>query len=354
VLNGLDEVYKTDLFVPIMNKINELAKTHGDTSKEIICDHIRAATFMICDGVSPSNLDQGYVLRRLIRRAIRHGRKLGIEGYFLQDLAEIVMDMFVEYYPKFQDMRSEIKIELVNEEEKFSKALEKGEKQFAKLTAHLKSGTDKEGIMPGEQAFHLFDTYGFPLEITKELAKERGIIIDEDGFNDFYKQHQDLSRAGAQKKFKGGLADASWETICGHTATHLLQSALRQVLGTHVLQKGSNITPERLRFDFSHPEKMTAEQIKTVEDLVNEKINQAIPVHYQIMSVEQAHKIGAIGLFDDKYSEKVKVYIMGDFSKEFCGGPHVNNTQEVGHFKILKEEACSAGVRRIKAVAERV
>ncbi|EKD79150.1 MAG: alanyl-tRNA synthetase AlaRS [uncultured bacterium] len=208
--------------------------------------------------------------------------------------------------------------------------------------------------MPGELAFHLFDTYGFPLEITKELAKEKGITIDEAGFNDFYKQHQDLSRAGAQKKFKGGLADASWETIRGHTATHLLQSALRQVLGTHVLQKGSNITPERLRFDFSHPEKMVPEQIKQVEDLVNEKIKEAIPVHYEIMSVEQAHKIGAIGLFDDKYSDKVKVYIMGEFSKEFCGGPHVNNTQEVGHFKILKEEACSAGVRRIKAVVESV
>lgn len=348
VLNGYDEVYKTDLFVPIMDKINNLATQPGDTSKEIIADHVRAATFMMCDGVSPSNLDQGYVLRRLIRRAIRHGRKLGIAGYFLQDLADIIIEQFTQYYPKFADLRSEIKLELVNEEEKFSKALGNGEKQFAKITASIQPG----GAMPGELAFHLFDTYGFPLEITKELAKEKGITIDESGFQEFYKQHQDLSRAGAQKKFKGGLADASWETIRGHTATHLLQSALRQVLGTHVLQKGSNITPERLRFDFSHPEKMVPEQIKQVEDLVNEKIKEGIVVHYEIMSVEQAHKIGAIGLFDDKYAEKVKVYIMGDFSKEFCGGPHVNNTQEVGHFKIVKEEACSAGVRRIKAVVE--
>ena len=354
VLNGFDEVYKTDLFMPIMDKINSLATTHGDTSKEIICDHIRAATFMIMDGVSPSNLDQGYVLRRLIRRAIRHGRKLGIQGFFLQDLADIVIDMFKGYYPKFEDLRSEIKLELVNEEEKFSKALEKGLKQFEKLTAHLHAGVGKESVMPGEQAFHLFDTYGFPLEMTKELAHEKGLTIDEDGFNEFYKQHQELSRAGAQKKFKGGLADASWETIRGHTATHLLQAALRQILGEHVLQKGSNITPERLRFDFSHPEKMAPEQIKEVEDLVNEKIKEAIPVHYEIMSVEQAHKIGAIGLFDDKYAAKVKVYIMGEFSKEFCGGPHVNNTQEVGHFKIVKEEACSAGVRRIKAIVEKI
>lgn len=350
VLNGYDEVYKTDLFVPLMEKISSLATQPGDTSKEIIADHVRAATFMMCDGVSPSNLDQGYVLRRLIRRAIRHGRKLGIAGYFLQDLADIVIEQFKQYYPKFADLRSEIKLELVNEEEKFSKALGNGEKQFAKITASIKPN----GVMPGELAFHLFDTYGFPLEITKELAKEKGITIDESGFQEFYKQHQDLSRAGAQKKFKGGLADASWETIRGHTATHLLQSALRQVLGTHVLQKGSNITPERLRFDFSHPEKMVPEQIKEVEDLVNEKIKEGIVVHYEIMSVEQAHKIGAIGLFDDKYAEKVKVYIMGDFSKEFCGGPHVNNTQEVGHFKIVKEEACSAGVRRIKAVVENV
>ncbi|MFA6474642.1 MAG: alanine--tRNA ligase [Patescibacteria group bacterium] len=348
VLNGLDEVYKTDLFVPIMDKINQLATTHGDTSKEIICDHVRAATFMICDGASPSNIDQGYVLRRLIRRAIRHGRKLGIKGYFLQDLADIVIDMFKQYYPKFNDLRSEIKLELVNEEEKFAKTLEKGEKQFDRLTVNIPRG----GVMLGEHAFHLFDTYGFPLEFTQEMAKEKNLTIDEDGFNDFYKQHQEQSRAGAQKRFKGGLADASWETIRGHTATHLLQESLRRILGPHVYQKGSNITPERLRFDFSHPEKMTTEQLKQVEDMVNEQVKRALPVHYEIMSVEEAHKLGAIGLFDSKYDVKVKVYIVGDFSKEFCGGPHVNNTQEVGHFKILKEEACSAGVRRIKAVVE--
>lgn len=348
VLNGYDEVYATDLFVPLMDKLKELSTQHGDTSKEIICDHIRAAIFMINDGVSPSNLDQGYVLRRLIRRAIRHGRKLGIQGYFLQDLADIVIEMFQEYYPTLNDQRSEIKMELVNEEEKFAKTLEKGEKQFEKLTAHIKAN----GLMPGEHAFHLFDTFGFPLEITKELAHEKGITIDEDGFYEFYKQHQAQSRAGAEKRFKGGLADASWETIRGHTATHLLHEALRRILGPHVFQKGSNITPERLRFDFSHPEKVTPEQLKEVEDMVNDQVQRQLEVHYEIMTVEQAKKMGAIGLFDDKYAEKVKVYLIGDFSKEFCGGPHVNNTSEVGHFKILKEEACSAGVRRIKAIVE--
>lgn len=348
VLNGYDEVYKTDLFTPLMDKIKMLATQHGDTSKEIICDHVRAAVFMINDGVSPSNLDQGYVLRRLIRRAIRHGRKLGIQGYFLQDLADSVIEMFQAYYPSLETQCSEIKMELVNEEEKFAKTLEKGEKQFEKLTAHIKAN----GLMPGEHAFHLFDTYGFPLEITKELAHEKGITIDEEGFYEFYKQHQEQSRAGAQKRFKGGLADASWETIRGHTATHLLQEALRRILGAHVYQKGSNITPERLRFDFSHPEKVAPEQLKEVEEMVNDQVQRQLEVHYEIMTVEQAKKIGAIGLFDDKYAEKVKVYLIGDFSKEFCGGPHVNNTAEVGHFKILKEEACSAGVRRIKAIVE--
>ncbi|MBI2415075.1 MAG: alanine--tRNA ligase [Candidatus Kerfeldbacteria bacterium] len=346
VLNGAQEVYTTDLFAPIMAAITARTQRHEDTSKEIICDHIRAATFIMADGISPSNLDQGYVLRRLIRRAIRHGRKLGIEGFFLQDLADIVIQEYSAFYPELEKNRSEIKLEFVNEEEKFSKTLEKGEKQFAKLTARIKPN----GVMPGEQAFHLFDTYGFPFEITQELAHEQGITIDEDGFNDFYKQHQEQSRTGAQKRFKGGLADASWETIRGHTATHLLHEALRRILGPHVYQKGSNITPERLRFDFSHPEKVTPEQLKEIEDMVNEEIQRGLEVHYEIMSVEQAHKIGAIGLFDDKYAEKVKVYLIGDFSKEFCGGPHVNNTTEVGKFKIVKEEACSAGIRRIKAV----
>ncbi len=348
ILNGYDEVYASDLFKPLMDKISSLAKKEEDTSKEIICDHIRAATFIMADGVSPSNVDQGYVLRRLLRRAIRHGRKLGIEDFFLQDLADVIITQYSKYYPELENNASEIKMEIVNEEEKFAKTLRDGEKRFEKLTAHLKAND----TMPGEQAFHLFDTYGFPLEITKELAHEKGISIDESGFHEFYQQHQEQSRAGAEKRFKGGLADASWETIRGHTATHLLQSALRVVLGEHVLQKGSNITPERLRFDFSHPEKMTAEQIKATEDLVNEKIQEGIDVHYKIMPVDEAIKIGAIGLFDDKYAEKVKVYIMGEFSKEFCGGPHVNNTKEVGHFRILKEEACSSGVRRIKAVVE--
>ncbi|MDP3971204.1 MAG: alanine--tRNA ligase [bacterium] len=348
ILNGKEEVYTTDLFVPIMDKITELAVYHEDTSKEIICDHMRAATFIIADGVSPSNVDQGYVLRRLIRRSVRHGRKLGITDFFLQDIADIVIAEYGEFYPELEKNRSEIKMEIVNEEEKFEKTLKSGEKQFQKLTKHLKAND----IMPGEHAFHLFDTYGFPLEISKELAAEKGIVIDEEGFDEFYLQHQETSRAGAQKRFKGGLADASWETIRGHTATHLLQESLRRVLGEHVLQRGSNITPERVRFDFSHPDKLTDEQVKAVEDMVNEKIQEGLDVHYKIMTVDEAKKMGAIGLFDEKYADRVKVYIIGDFSKEFCGGPHVNNTKEVGKFKILKEKACSAGVRRIKAVVK--
>ena len=350
VLNGKKEVYETDLFVPLMAAIEAIATQPEDTSKEIICDHVRAATFMMGDGVSPSNMDQGYVLRRVLRRAIRHGRKLGIDGYFLQDLVKIVIDQYAEFYPELERNRSEIIVEIVNEEEKFAKTLIDGEKRFHKLTAHLQPND----TMPGEQAFHLFDTYGFPLEISQELAAEKGITIDEDGFHDFYKQHQEQSRAGAKKKFKGGLADASWETIRGHTATHLLQESLRRVLGEHVLQKGSNITPERLRFDFSHPEKMTEEQIKATEDMVNEQIKAGLDVSYKIMTPDEAFEIGAIGLFDDKYAKKVKVYVMGDFSKEFCGGPHVNNTSEVGKFRIVKEKACSSGVRRIKAVVEEI
>lgn len=348
VLNDFDEVYTTDLFNPIVQEINRRATRPGDTSKEIICDHIRAVTMMISDGVSPSNLDRGYVLRRLIRRAIRHGRKLGMPEYAFSDLAESVIDILKTYYSNLEPRRSEIKMELVNEEEKFAKTLASGEKQFAKLTAHLKPNS----IMPGEHAFHLFDTYGFPLEITKELANEKGIVIDEEGFFGFYRQHQEQSRTGAQKKFKGGLADASWETIRGHTATHLLHEALRRILGPHVFQKGSNITPERLRFDFSHPAKMVPEQIKAVEDLVNEQVSRKLDVHYEIMTVEQAKAIGAIGLFDEKYADRVKVYVIGDFSKEFCGGPHVNNTSEVGHVRITKEEPCSAGIRRIRAVVD--
>lgn len=351
-LNNNPDVFLIDLFHKQLVLLEELSGQQYGSSPavtmafRVIMDHVRASTFILVDGIVPSNLDQGYVLRRLLRRALRYARKLNLPEHVLPQLANTVVIEYSSAYPRLLEQCQSILDEITKEEDKFAKALIYGEKQFEKLTAHINNG----GIMPGEHAFHLFDTYGFPLEITKELAQEKNITVDEDGFTDFYKQHQEQSRAGAQKKFKGGLADASWETIRGHTATHLLHESLRRVLGPHVFQKGSNITPERIRFDFSHPEKMTLEQIKATEDMVNAQIRRALPVHYEIMTVPEARALGAIGLFDDKYTEKVKVYIMGDFSKEFCGGPHVNNTSEVGQFKIVKEEACSAGIRRIKAV----
>lgn len=351
-LHNNPDVFLIDLFHKQLAALEELSQQkYGSTPNitmafRVIMDHVRASTFILADGIVPSNLDQGYVLRRLLRRALRYARKLNIKEHSLSQLAEQVIIEYAAAYPKLNEQRDSIISEITTEEDKFAKALVNGEKQFEKLTAHISVG----GIMPGEHAFHLFDTYGFPLEITKELAQEKSIVVDEAGFIDFYKQHQEQSRAGAQKRFKGGLADASWETIRGHTATHLLHESLRRVLGSHVFQKGSNITPDRVRFDFSHQVKLTAEEIEAVETMVNEQVQRALPVHYKIMTVPEARALGAIGLFDDKYAEKVKVYIMGDFSKEFCGGPHVNNTSEVGHFKIVKEEACSAGVRRIKAV----
>lgn len=356
VLNGYTEVYQTDLFQPLMQAITALVKDDQDTSKEIIADHIRSATFIIADGVSPSNMDQGYVLRRLIRRAVRHGRKLGIEDFFLGDLAKIVIDQYGQYYSNLEDNRSEIVLEIVAEEEKFAKTLRQGEKLFKKMAKKVQPNE----TMAAEEVFKLYDTFGFPLEITKELAHERGILVDEVGFNKLFEEHQAKSRAGAKQKFKGGLADASWETVRGHTATHLLHEACMRLLGEHATQKGSNITPERLRFDFAHPEKLTDEQIQALEDMVNEQIEAGLDVFYKIMPVDEALEAKAIGLFDDKYAEKVKVYFMGsedidlkdNFSREFCGGPHVNNTKEVGKFKILKEEAVSSGVRRIKAVVQ--
>ncbi len=353
-LNDNPDVFLIDVFHKQLVLLEQLSgQTYGKniaTTKafRVIMDHVRASTFILGDGVVPSNLDQGYVLRRLLRRAMRYARKLNLPERSLQQLSEAVITEYTEAYPVLAEKTIVILNEINKEEDKFAKALVNGEKQFTKLTSHITIG----GIMPGEHAFHLFDTYGFPLEITKELAQEKNITVDETGFIEFYKQHQIQSRAGAQKKFKGGLADASWETIRGHTATHLMHESLRRVLGDHVYQKGSNITPERVRFDFSHPIKMTSEQIKATENMVNEQIQRALPVHFEIMTVSEARALGAIGLFDSKYADKVKVYIIGDFSKEFCGGPHVNNTSEVGRFKILKEEACSAGVRRIKAIVE--
>lgn len=355
VLNGKDNVFETDLFLPIIEKIAEVAgvsKGAEDRSVRIMADHLRAAVFMIGDNVSPSNVDQGYILRRLIRRCIRHGRLIGIETNFTSQIAQVIIDTYKEAYPNLGDSSASILEELEKEEKKFRSTLEKGMKEFKKRF-------EKQGSISGEDAFILYSTYGFPLELTQELAQDEGQNVDIQVFEEEFKKHQELSRAGAGQKFAGGLADHSAETVRLHTATHLLHQALRTVLGDHVVQKGSNITSERLRFDFSHDEKMTPEQKEEVERLVNETIEADLPVHFEVLDIEEAKSLGVIGVFDDKYAalgNKVKVYFVGDqptgeyFSKEVCGGPHVERTGELGSFKIKKEEASSAGVRRIKAI----
>ena len=307
----------------------------------VILDHVRAAVFLIGDGILPSNKDQGYFVRRLIRRAVRFGTTLGLTNDFVALVGQSFIETYQEAYPNFLDKSVFITEELSHEEAKFRKTLETGLKEWKKLAGAPISGYD---------AFVLFSSYGFPIEITEELAKESGQTIDLEGFKTELSKHQALSRAGSEQKFKGGLADHSDMVVRYHTATHLLQQALRQVLGTHVSQKGSNITPERLRFDFSHPTKLTDEEKSEVERIVNEQIARALPVTYEDLPLEEAKKRGAISLFGEKYGDRVRVYSIGDFSLEFCGGPHVTNTSELGVFKIHKEEACSAGIRRIKAV----
>lgn len=351
VLQGAKSVYETDHLSVILKRALELAKSKTDGSMRsgrIITDHIKAATFMIADGVRPSNVDQGYVLRRLIRRSIRSALSLEIntEQKFCSFIASEVIAQYAPVYPKLRQKEDEIRAVLDQEEAQFSKTLHEGQKHFEKLA----NGLHKGSVIDGISVFHLYDTYGFPIELTKEMAEEKGLKIDEIAFTKAFTEHQAKSRAGAEKRFAGGLADQSSETTKLHTATHLLNAALRKVLGDHVYQKGSNITTERLRFDFSHPDKMTPEQIKKVEELVNEAIKADVPVYYHVMTVDEAKAEGAIGVFGDKYGEKVKVYTMGEFSKEICGGPHVARTGMLGSFKIQKEESSSSGVRRIKAV----
>ena len=354
-INGLTSVYDTDLFDGAKAKIEELTgKKYGedeDLTKafRIILDHIRTATFMLGDvrGIVPSNVDQGYILRRLIRRAIRFSKKLGLEGGKLREISACFVEKYRDVYPELNDNKEKIFHELDKEEEKFGKALEDGLKEFNKVVTHIPGK-----VFPGKTAFRLYDTYGFPLEMTAELAKEQGFSLDEDGYHAAFAEHQKKSSAGAEQKFKGGLADTSEATARLHTATHLMHAALRKVLGSDVGQRGSNITVERLRFDFNFERPMTEEEIKEVERLVNEAIKADVPVVMEEMTVDQAKAAGAIGLFESKYGDRVKVYTMGNFSKEICGGPHAKRTGELGHFKIIKEQSSSAGIRRIKAVLE--
>ena len=344
VLQKKDNVFDTDGFAPIMSVARSLS---GDLRRQrIISDHIRTAVFMIADGVIPSNTDQGYVLRRLIRRAVFASINKTIRKEDFVTLADIISVIYKDVYPNIDSQKQRIVEVIVKEAEQFGKTLEHGMREFEKFSKKDISGHD---------AFLLFSSYGFPIDMTLELAKSHNVSVDRVGFDEEFKKHQDLSRAGAEQKFKGGLGDTSEMSLKYHTATHLLHQALRTVLGTHVSQKGSNITPERLRFDFTHTGKMTDEEKKKVEDIVNAQIAKKLPVHKVIMPKAEAEKTGALHFFGDKYGDQVSVYYIGDtmetaYSKEFCGGPHVENIGTLGHFKIQKEEAVSAGVRRIKAV----
>ena len=413
VLKGVKSVYDTEVFSGIIGRAEELCGkkyvSAGDEytkSFRVVADHMRTATFILGDdrGVTPSNVDQGYVLRRLIRRAVRHGMKLGLPEGFTSEIAKVIIAQYGEVYDELQRNADRILEQLALEEERFSRTLKRGEQEFDKLYNNmsrligafdglktaldandgvdgavadclkvlrpspdmvpmiemLKSGSidraqvdafaEKLTVIDGRNAFKLYDTYGFPIEITCEMAAEKGLTVDEAGFAERFRQHQETSHAGAEQKFKGGLAERNDETAKLHTATHLLHAALRRVLGDEVAQKGSNITSERLRFDFSFGRKMTAEEIAEVERLVNEYIAAKAPITCEEMTVDEAKAQGAIGLFTSKYGERVKVYTMGKYSKEICGGPHAENTGDLVNFKILKEESSSAGVRRIKAV----
>lgn len=358
MLQGKKNVYEIETFLPIIRAVEQVSGAHygadieSDRSIRIITDHIRAATFILGDdkSVKPSNLGQGYILRRLIRRAIRHARKLGIERDFLSAAARACIEAQMEAYPELERHRNTVLAELEREEAKFLQTLQKGEHEFEKMLPNLLKNPKR--IVPGRVAFRLYDTYGFPIELTQELAAEHEMSVDVEGFHEAFKKHQELSKSGAEKAFRGGLADHSDRTRKLHTATHLMHQALRQVLGDHVQQKGSNITAERLRFDFSHPEPMTDEQLRKVEEIVNQQIRRDLPVHFETLTLEEAKARGAIALFGERYEEKIKVYFVGDFSMEVCGGPHVEHTGELGSFRILKEQSSSAGVRRIRAVVE--
>ena len=414
VLNGKKSVYETDAFTGILAKIEELCGKKYTSDDEntrafrIVADHMRTSTFIIGDprGIGPSNVGQGYILRRLIRRAVRYGMGLGLQEGFTAEIAKVIIDQYKAVYPELEQNKAFVLEQLTLEEGRFARTLKQGEKEFdkvmnnlrrtreamekiladdtlaaaeeavkthvlrpqpdmvsaieavkagdlAKVKAECQKIHDSLNVIDGRSAFKLYDTYGFPIEITKELAAENGLTVDEADFAKRFEQHQATSRSGAEQIFKGGLADHSEQTTCLHTATHLLQAALRKVLGDEVHQKGGNITAERLRFDFTFGRKVTPEELAQVEALVNEAIAAKVPITMEEMTVSEAKAQGAMGLFESKYGEVVRVYTMGPYSKEICGGPHANNTGDLVSFKIIKEEASSAGVRRIKATIGR-
>ena len=329
-------VYESDLFTPIIKEIS----SNNEKAKRIVADHIRGAVFLASEGILPSNIERGYILRRILRRAIRYGRILKLDSDFLIPMAKKVIEIYQDTYPQIKSKEADILTIIQNEEEKFEKTLEKGEKKIRKITKTLKYE------IKGNEAFDLYQSYGFPLELIEEIAKEKGLKIDKKAFFEAQKKHQEISRAGKEKKFGGGGKFSPKL----HTATHLLHAALRKVLGDKVKQMGSDITSERLRFDFSYFQKMSDEQLKKVEEIVNQKIKEDLEVKREEMKYEEAVKKGALAFFKEKYPEEVSVYLIGNFSKEICAGPHVRRTSELGKFKIIKEESSGAGIRRIKAI----
>lgn len=368
VLNGLKSVYDAGIFKTVIDfigtkaKISYLESEQSKRSYRIITDHLRSSMFILGDarGVVPSNVGQGYILRRFIRRAVNCARNIGFDTKYFNDIIDIYVDKHGEDYSDIKANRQKIKDELSKEVEKFSKALEEGHKEFDKVIAgiekHKEFAKSKGEVVPnvisGKACFRLYDTFGFPFELTRELAKERGYDVDEEGYKKAFEEHQEKSRTASAGTFKGGLADSSYESAKLHTATHLLMAGLRKMFGSQVMQKGSNITPERLRIDFNLDHKMTPEEISELENFVNDAIKKEIPVEYNEMSVADAKKSGAVGVFESKYGEIVKVYSIGDVSKEICGGPHAKNTKDLHHFKVIKEESSSSGIRRIKAILD--
>ena len=355
MINGYKSVYETDLFSDIIEKIAQLSgKTYGEDEQStramrIIADHIRTATFLMGDekGIVPSNVDQGYVLRRLIRRSVRFARQINVDSKELVTISKMYIDKYKKYYPELEQNESKVLEELAKEEEKFSKTLENGIKELEKVLTYMKNG-----VLNGKTAFRLYDTFGFPIEMTQEICKEKGYEVDLEGYKVAEAEHIKKSQAGAEQKFKGGLADSSEQTTYLHTATHLLLGSLQKLLSKDIHQKGSNITAERLRFDFNFDRPLTEEEKKMIEDNVNKAIKEDVKVVCEEMTVEQAREAGAEGVFGSKYGDIVKVYTMGDYDKEICGGPHAEHTGQLGEFKIIKEQSSSAGIRRIKAVID--
>jgi len=353
VLNGYDDTFRIEIIWPLVERIEQLSgRRYADNPVpfRVIADHLRASTFAIADGATPSNVEAGYVVRRLIRRMVRYGRDLGIQRNFCAELSSVVVALFAGVYPEIEQNRARIQDELDREETKFKRTLERGLREYHKVAGRMASAGSR--VISAAEAFNLFETFGFPLPFTVELAREQGLSVDEAGFEALYQEHRDISRRGMGQKFKGGLADHAEATTRLHTATHLLHQALRQVLGPGVRQMGSNITAERLRFDFSHPNRLTPEQLREVEEIVNEQIHSDLPVSMEVTSLEQALQSGALAFFGEKYGDQVKVYRIGSFSKEVCGGPHVAHTGVLGRFKITKQESIGQSVQRVRAVLE--